>query len=397
MQIFAQKQNQFQKPASSNVARFRTTAQGRHYHKDPILHSRGAMGNQAAQRMLQQQRAPNGGGCLKCQGKQLGQEHERLHRKWVGSSEFGGVTSRTPGLDAPAAVCHSEASLLKSMPDSALFSATVNADASSGSYAPVIPTHEDDEPTEQYLSNDPPVTIDPPASSEPPASLVPPESAEPTNQAGTGLAKPPALPIIAGMDRTVTAQRGSVPLTTDIFGLTMSEAETVNMNINRLPIIDAFGVSGEMLHHITWNVFEGIGPQNQIDITSKNDPAITAANYRDVARDLRPGQGNIPPREDYFASDLTKRHENFHVYRHRLYYQKGLARGLKWLNAHKARTLGEVQRLVKRMLSRIDKYAGMKTSPNLGSEENDAYEAGASGYQTRSDEILRKGRAGEYP
>src|SRR4030095_231737 len=53
MRTFAQKQNQPQKPVSSNLARSHTAIPGLHHRADTILHLQHAIGNQAVQRMLQ--------------------------------------------------------------------------------------------------------------------------------------------------------------------------------------------------------------------------------------------------------------------------------------------------------------------------------------------------------
>ena len=53
MRTFAQKQNQPQKPVSSNLARSNTAAPGRDHPEQPILHLQRAIGNQAIQRILQ--------------------------------------------------------------------------------------------------------------------------------------------------------------------------------------------------------------------------------------------------------------------------------------------------------------------------------------------------------
>jgi hypothetical protein len=53
MRTFAQKQNQPQKPVSSNAARSHTATPGLHHRTDLILHLQRTIGNQAMQRMLQ--------------------------------------------------------------------------------------------------------------------------------------------------------------------------------------------------------------------------------------------------------------------------------------------------------------------------------------------------------
>ena len=268
------------------------------------------------------------------------------------------------------------------------------------SYPPALDEIEDEEkplehwgPRELPATEEPPV-IGQPAAGEPgkgPGYALLPSTRAPAKK------KPPELPIIAGLHYKVDPQRGAVPLSTEIFGLTMSEVATENIHIAPAPTANAFIVNGDMMHKITWDVFEDIGPRNQVDITSIDDPDITAGNFREVAEDLKPGEGNIPPRKGYFASDLTKHHEIFHVHRHVHYYREGLALGLKWLNGRRAKSVNEVVDLVAKMRQKISDYGWAKTNPSLSGEEHDAYEAGAPLYLLRSGEILRKGRAGDYP
>src|SRR5262245_60736367 len=53
MRTFTQKQNQPQKPVSSNLARSHTVTPGLHHRADPVLPSQRTVGNQAVQPMLQ--------------------------------------------------------------------------------------------------------------------------------------------------------------------------------------------------------------------------------------------------------------------------------------------------------------------------------------------------------
>lgn len=286
------------------------------------------------------------------------------------------------------------------------FAAVVNADAPMSSYLPGLDeTEAEEKPLEHWVPGEMPVTEEPPVIEEPLVTGQP-VSSEPGEEPGYASLpslgapaknKPPELPIIAGLHHKVDVKRGAVPLSAEIFGLTMSEVATENMHIAPAPTIDAFIVNGDMVHKITWDVFEDIGPKDQVDITSVSDPDITSGNYREVAKDLKPGDGNVSPREGFFASDLTKRHEMFHIFRHVRYYREGLALGLKWLNGRTAKSVNEVVELVGKMREKIDDYGRTKTDPSLSGEEHDAYEAGAPLYLARSEDILKKGRAGDYP
>jgi hypothetical protein len=66
----------------------------------------------------------------------------------------------------------------------------------------------------------------------------------------------------------------------------------------------------------TWRVRSETGPVGQVDIADENDPDITAANYRVVAADLSPDISDLngrPPRDQFWAEDLTEKHELFHT------------------------------------------------------------------------------------
>lgn len=216
---------------------------------------------------------------------------------------------------------------------------------------------------------------------------------------GQAPGQPARLPIIGGPEHQLQV-RDKAWVPADAFGRTWSET-TYEVPVQRSPIIDAFMVSGAMNHVINWGVRRGTGPQNQVDITSHDDPDITADNYRKVADDLQPGKGNQPPRRNFFASDLTMRHELFHVMHHIHFYRIELEAGVRWLNRHQATTEQQVNRLVERMMTTVDRHArfrtGSDTDTGQSAEENAAYDAGAPAYQARADAIRRKGRAGGYP
>lgn len=253
---------------------------------------------------------------------------------------------------------------------------------------------EEGQPAEEGGPAEAPVTGQPAAS----------EPGEETNYAslpslGAPAAnKPQRLPIVAGLHRNVTVRRGAVPLDSNHFGLTASELATSNMHVAVGPTSSVYVVDGQLDHTITWDVWSGAGPTGQTNIKSEADPNITSGNYRDVARDLRPDDHGVPPRINYWAEDLSAKHEIFHAFSHMRYYREGLELALGWLNGKTATSDAEVVRLVEKARNRIAAYGASKTQTSMGStEERAAYEAGAPAYLARSEAILQKGRAGGYP
>ncbi len=98
----------------------------------------------------------------------------------------------------------------------------------------------------------------------------------------------------------------------------------------------SFSVAGTLEHPVTYQVRFGIGPENQRDITSEADEKITKANYRDVASDLTPDSDGYPPRQHFWAQDLTERHELVHAQDYLDNGPSALAAATTWLNAQTA-------------------------------------------------------------
>ena len=97
--------------------------------------------------------------------------------------------------------------------------------------------------------------------------------------------------------------------------------------------------------------------RNRTDIASENDPDITQANYPDVVKDLTPSpaavnQGgkklfkNQPPREHFWAEDLTIKHECFHADEDVKFGREGTTVAQNWLNRQTAQSLDDVGKLI---------------------------------------------------
>ena len=180
------------------------------------------------------------------------------------------------------------------------------------------------------------------------------------------------------------------------FGVTRSSASIRNLTVT--PGAGTFTVAGEFFYDVQWQVRSPTGPGGEVDIASDTDPDINAANYQLVAKDLTPDMGDLngrPPRDHYWAKDLTERHELFHANERSTFGQNGATAAQTWLNTQTANTAAEVQPLLQQSLTvaltEINRL--MNTAP--GKEER-AYGDGAPLYKARADSIKAKGDAGDY-
>ena len=79
MRTFAQKQNQPEKPVSSNLARSDTATPGLHHHRtDLILHLQRTVGNQAVQRLLETQNETLEAGATNTASSRFAQDFSRI-------------------------------------------------------------------------------------------------------------------------------------------------------------------------------------------------------------------------------------------------------------------------------------------------------------------------------
>jgi hypothetical protein len=146
---------------------------------------------------------------------------------------------------------------------------------------------------------------------------------------------------------------------------------------------------------IVIKVYKDTGPRGQVDIDGENDSDIHAGNYPQVAKDLTPGMDDRPPRQQFWARDLTLVHEQFHATDGQKFCKAAVATEEAALNRQSAADMDEVKQLLKDIPDRIiqARAAGM-TPP--GSEDR-AYADGAPAYKARADAIKARGVAGKYP
>lgn len=144
---------------------------------------------------------------------------------------------------------------------------------------------------------------------------------------------------------------------------------------------------------------------NKKNIGSDTDPNITQANYPVVVADLtpsptavhRPGVDlfkNQPPRSQYWAKDLTIKHDRFHVDENVKFGQEGADLAKNWMDRQTAKDLNEVGVLVGRASGIVaNKILAAMAPPAV---EQRAYDFGAADYTARVRAIKTRGDARGY-
>ena len=135
-----------------------------------------------------------------------------------------------------------------------------------------------------------------------------------------------------------------------------------------------------------------------VDIESDSDPDITKTRYPTIVSDLTPNMskfGGYPPRTQFWARDLTIKHEKFHADEHQKFGFSGVFQAWAWLAGQRANTLIEAMKLVYRVPGRVS--AVMDLGLAHPAIEERAYGDGVAAYTARANAIKTKGDAGKYP
>jgi hypothetical protein len=155
-----------------------------------------------------------------------------------------------------------------------------------------------------------------------------------------------------------------------------------------------YTVRATLQNPITFNVASG----GRTNIASDADAALTAANYATAASDLTPNMSDLngrPPRTQFWAEDLTIRHERFHANERFGFAQSGLTAVQAWLNTQTAGSVADVQSLLNQVPGRV--IASSQAAMPFPAKEERAYGDGVPLYKARADSIKTKGAAGTYP
>ena len=210
-------------------------------------------------------------------------------------------------------------------------------------------------------------------------------------------------PIVSNQDAvapvisyTGSITRGGITLGGGEFGRTDSVPSLGGINITQTASV--FHVTATYQLLTKWDTRHGTGPDGQHDVPDENAPVLTAANYATAASDLTPNmsdEGGRPPRTQFWAQDLTERHEQLHAREHQQTGREGLRRGLEWLATQTASTQADVEALLRGLQTRIVQYILANGAGSVG--ELHAYGDGAPLYRARATAIRVKGTAGGYP
>jgi hypothetical protein len=159
-----------------------------------------------------------------------------------------------------------------------------------------------------------------------------------------------------------------------------------------------YKVKATLEHPIEWEVRSGTGPDSQVDIAGETDGDITATNYPDVVKDLTPDMSDLngrPPRDDFWAEDLTIRHEKVHAADDKKNGPGAMRVTSKWLGTQTAASVADVTTLLGEIPDRF--AAALLAALSTEDGEKHAYGDGAPSYKARAKAIKKRGDAGKYP
>jgi hypothetical protein len=155
----------------------------------------------------------------------------------------------------------------------------------------------------------------------------------------------------------------------------------------------SFAVQATIQNPITFNVASG----GRTDLPSENDLSINSANYQTAASDLTPNMSDLngrPLRTQFWAEDLTIRHEHFHAAERQTFGGQGVTTAQAWLNTQSASSVGDVQSLLTQVPGRV--IGVSQAAMPFPAKEERAYGDGAPLYKARADAIQAKGDRGGY-
>jgi hypothetical protein len=213
------------------------------------------------------------------------------------------------------------------------------------------------------------------------------------------------LPLLAEVGKS-DAIKGAFTYTSSIknegaeptgFGVTRSFSSKLT-GVTVTPKTSLFEVAATFEHPITYQVRASLGPRSQKDIASETDAKITKTNYPKVHTDLTPDMSDLngrPPREKWWAKDLTLKHELVHAKDDNDNGPAAMATAKTWLDGQTAADAAGVQTHLTKIPGRFADALLAALSTEDG--EKHAYGDGAPLYKARADKIKEKGDKGDYP
>ena len=197
-------------------------------------------------------------------------------------------------------------------------------------------------------------------------------------------------PIISHIDYNPSITRaGAVP---PPFGATRPYTHALSGIIVSLRR-GVYNVQATLDNPITFQVGGGA----RTDIDSAGDADITAASYPTVASDLTPDMSSDngrPPRTQFWAEDLTIKHERFHAREDVSFGRQGVRIARRWLNTQDASSVAQVNTLLGEVPTRVADH--VRVNMAAPAREERAYGDGAPSYTARANAIQRRGDRGGY-
>jgi hypothetical protein len=189
------------------------------------------------------------------------------------------------------------------------------------------------------------------------------------------------------------SQGGAAPRASS-FGVTRTRPAVANIAIAHDTTASVFNVTATVNNAITWTVQS----RGRTNIPNENAAAINSTNYTTVASDLTPNMSSDngrPPRTQFWAQDLTEKHERFHANeRATTYGQPAFEFAQTWLGTQTAADDAGVTTLVNQVPDKMHESYAASYAPG---KESRAYGDGAPSYQARADAVKTKGDGGGYP
>lgn len=182
------------------------------------------------------------------------------------------------------------------------------------------------------------------------------------------------------------------------FGVTRAGPMKVkDITVREVPLIGWWYVSATIEQTIKWQVRTGTGPNGEVNISSSTDSAITAANWPTVQSDLTPDMSDLngrPPRTQFWAEDLTERHEHFHANDRKTRGPGAVSTAAAWLRTQQASSVADVNTLLEAVPGRV--VAAVSAGMTMPGKEERAYGDGAPAYSRRAMAISVLGNLGYY-
>ena len=182
------------------------------------------------------------------------------------------------------------------------------------------------------------------------------------------------------------------------FGITgFGDVRVTDITVLPVPWLGVFVVRANIVHAIRWDVRSRVGPGGEVDVDWFFGSALTGANYEDAADDLTPDMGDLngrPPRDAFWAEDLTERHERFHAEDAKANGPAAVGVGSAWLSAQAAADVPGVHALLASVPGRV--VTALIAAMAFPDVEERAYGDGAGAYRRRAMAIRAAGAAGLY-